>query len=64
VQDFVGHQLSLNLLGPAKEELGRRLHAGYDGPKRLWSFPGQEHWEVIKQPADVWLEVLRFLLPE
>jgi pimeloyl-ACP methyl ester carboxylesterase len=45
-------------------ELGRRLHAGYDGPKRLWSFPGQEHWEVIKQPADVWLEVLRFLLPE
>jgi pimeloyl-ACP methyl ester carboxylesterase len=45
-------------------ELGRRLHAGYDGPKRLWNFPGQEHWEVIEQPANVWLEVLRFLLPE
>lgn len=41
--------------------LGRALHDAYSGPKRLWSFPGQEHWEVIQQPADVWLEVFRFL---
>lgn len=41
--------------------LGRELHESYSGPKRLWSFPGQEHWEVIQQPADIWMEVFRFL---
>lgn len=42
-------------------EFGRRLHEGYAGPKRLWSCPDQEHWEVIKQPATAWEEAFTFL---
>lgn len=38
--------------------LARALFAGYStGPKRLWEFPEQEHWEAIDQPPQFWREV-------
>jgi pimeloyl-ACP methyl ester carboxylesterase len=43
-------------------ELGRSLFRGYTGgPKQIWDFPGQEHWEAISQPAPVWREITDFL---
>ena len=41
--------------------LGRRLHAGLRGPRRLWEFPGQEHWEAGHQPPSWWGEAADFL---
>lgn len=42
-------------------QLARTLYDGYTGgPKRQWEFPGQEHWDVISQPAPVWAEVGSF----
>ncbi len=43
-------------------ELGRTLFRGYQGgPKRLWEFPGEEHWEAISQPEEIWKEIAGFL---
>jgi pimeloyl-ACP methyl ester carboxylesterase len=44
---------------PAK--FGRRLYAGYEGPKRLWEFPEGDHGTVMQQPAEVWREIFAFL---
>jgi pimeloyl-ACP methyl ester carboxylesterase len=42
-------------------ELGRRLYAGYGGPKRLWEIPGAGHWEASQRPAEWWAEAFQFL---
>lgn len=43
-------------------ELGRTLFRGFHGgPKRLWEFAGQEHWDAINQPETVWREIVDFL---
>lgn len=43
---------------PAK--FGRRLYAGYRGPKRLWEFRDAEHNSLQPAPADFWKEVQTF----
>jgi pimeloyl-ACP methyl ester carboxylesterase len=40
--------------------LGRRLYAGYNGPKRLWQFPQADHETVMVQPAAIWEEIIAF----
>lgn len=42
--------------------LGRRLHAGYAGPKRLWEFEGEDHWEGSHRPPEWWREAFGFLV--
>lgn len=45
-------------------ELGRNLHAGYAGPKRLWEHPGAGHNLLDYRPGADWTtEVSDFLLP-
>lgn len=41
-------------------ELGRALHDGYAGPKKLWLLPGQDHMGATKRPAEWWREVGEF----
>jgi uncharacterized protein len=43
---------------PAK--FGRRLFDGYTGPKRLWQRDGLGHNDLPDQPADFWIEVVKF----
>ncbi len=44
-------------------DLGRRLHDGYAGPKRLWEQPGARHNGLDYRPrAAWWREVSAFLL--
>ncbi len=43
------------------EKFGRRLFEGYDGPKRLWEFPDENHGTVMLQPPQIWTELLDFL---
>ncbi|MEI6722147.1 MAG: alpha/beta fold hydrolase [Betaproteobacteria bacterium] len=38
-------------------ELGRALHEGYDGPKKLWVLPGQDHEQATHRPPAWWREV-------
>jgi pimeloyl-ACP methyl ester carboxylesterase len=40
--------------------LGRRLYAGYNGPKILQVVPGARHIETADEPAGWWQEVLAF----
>jgi len=40
--------------------LGRALHEGYAGPKRLWSFPA-DHFEACQQEAGWWRTAFEFL---
>ena len=41
-------------------KLGRRLHDGYAGPKRLRVIPGAGHNDVAAQSAEWWQEVFSF----
>lgn len=41
--------------------LGKRLHGGYPGPKRLELVPGAGHNDVAAQPVEWWRETLSFL---
>ena len=41
-------------------ELGRKLHDGYAGPKRLQVVEGARHNEIAEQPAEWWREVFSF----
>jgi uncharacterized protein len=43
------------------EKFGRRLYAGYAGPKRLWEFPLGDHGTVMEQPPEVWEQIILFL---
>lgn len=40
--------------------LGRALHEGYAGPKRLWEIAGADHEDVLHQPPSWWREVADF----
>lgn len=42
-------------------ELGRRLHDGYPGRKRLWSFDGEDHSEASHRSPEWWQEAFGFL---
>lgn len=42
------------------ERFGRRLYAGYDGPKHLWEFPEGNHGTVMMQPPEVWRQIIEF----
>jgi pimeloyl-ACP methyl ester carboxylesterase len=37
-------------------ESGRRLFRSYPGPKRLWEFPGENHWEGSNRDAAFYRE--------
>lgn len=39
---------------------GRRLYAGYSGPKKLWELPGAGHNDVFVRPEEWWQEVFDF----
>jgi hypothetical protein len=41
--------------------LGRALHAGYAGPKRLWEMAGEGHNDVPDRPREWWEEAFEFL---
>jgi uncharacterized protein len=43
--------------GTIAPELGRALHDGYTGPKRLWTLPGQGHEQATRRPPEWWREV-------
>jgi uncharacterized protein len=43
------------------EKFGHRLYDRYDGPKRLWEFPGGNHGTVMIQPPEVWEQIIDFL---
>lgn len=44
-------------------DLGRALHDGYAGPKRLWVQPGRHHNTVVYERADpMWREIVEGLL--
>jgi pimeloyl-ACP methyl ester carboxylesterase len=42
------------------EKFGRRLYAGYAGPKKLWTFPDGDHCQIMKPPTEFWEEVVEF----
>lgn len=42
-------------------ERGKALYEAYAGPKRLWVFEGESHWEASHRPAEWWEEAFRFL---
>lgn len=39
------------------EELGRRLYAGYQGPKQLWTFPKDGHGDLFGRLPSVWSQL-------
>ena len=41
-------------------DLGRKLHDGYAGPKRLQVVPGAHHNDIAEQSPEWWKEVLSF----
>jgi pimeloyl-ACP methyl ester carboxylesterase len=44
-------------------DLGRALHDGYAGPKRLWVQPGRHHNTLVYEPRDpMWREIVAGLL--
>lgn len=40
--------------------LGKRLYAGYNGPKKFWEFAESGHNDLLPQPIAWWVEVLKF----
>jgi uncharacterized protein len=40
---------------------GRGLYEGYAGRKRLWEFPGEDHWRGSNRPAEFYDEVWRWI---
>ena len=44
------------------EKFGRRLYDKYDGPKRLWDFPLDDHDTLMMRSPAVWDQVIQFLL--
>ena len=42
------------------EKLGRRLYAGYAGPKRLWEFPLDDHGTVMERLPRIWEQIIAF----
>jgi len=42
------------------ERFGRRLYEAYNGPKRLWEFPGGNHGTVMTQPSEIWRQIIDF----
>jgi pimeloyl-ACP methyl ester carboxylesterase len=42
--------------------LGRLLHDGYAGRKRIWEIPGQDHWEAVQRPEEWWREAIGWVL--
>lgn len=47
--------------GVVPARLGRALHSGYAGPKRLWEMPEEGHDEVPDRPREWWVEAFGFL---
>lgn len=45
------------IIRPAR---GLSLHEHYQGPKKMWVFPGLGHNEGIRQPVSWWREVVQF----
>ena len=43
------------------ERFGRHLYDRYDGPKRLWKFPDENHESIMNQPPELWKQVVDFL---
>jgi pimeloyl-ACP methyl ester carboxylesterase len=43
------------------EKFGRRLYDKYDGPKRLWEFPLDDHGSVMERLPNVWTQIIQFL---
>ena len=41
-------------------KFGKRLFDGYDGPKRLWEFPQDDHGDLMGHPPAVWTEIIEF----
>jgi len=41
-------------------DLGRKLHDGYAGPKRLQVIEGAHHNDIAEQPLEWWREVFSF----
>jgi uncharacterized protein len=35
------------------ERFGRQLYEGYNGPKKLWTFPGADHGDVFEKIPDI-----------
>jgi pimeloyl-ACP methyl ester carboxylesterase len=46
--------------GVVPERFGKRLYDSYDGPKRLWEFPGGNHGTVMTQPPEIWRQIIDF----
>ncbi len=42
------------------DKFGRRLHDGYQGPKKLWEAPQTGHNNVHQRPAEWWKQVVAF----
>ncbi len=42
------------------EQFGRRLYAGYAGPKQLWEFPNGGHATIMEPPEKFWAEAVEF----
>jgi hypothetical protein len=42
------------------ERFGLRLLTGYDGPKKLWEFPGADHGDVFEHFDEKWPEIKAF----
>ncbi len=42
------------------EEFGLRLYNGYNGPKKLWQFPGGAHCQITEAATDFWTEAITF----
>ena len=43
------------------EKFGRRLYAGYAGPKNLWEFPMDDHGSIMERLPNVWKQIITFL---
>ncbi|HTY86482.1 MAG TPA: alpha/beta hydrolase [Candidatus Acidoferrum sp.] len=43
------------------DKFGRRLYDKYQGPKRLWEFPSDDHGTVMFRPPAVWQQIFEFL---
>jgi len=42
------------------EKFGRRLYDAYNGPKRLWEFPEDNHGNVMFQSPEMWRQIIDF----
>ena len=41
-------------------KFGRRLFDGYNGQKRLWEFPKDDHGDLMVKAPELWSEIIRF----